>query len=96
MTLKKALTTIMLLTFVSGFSFADHHEKKGKRHEKASHHKGHKHGENCGHKAVVHGDHTDYEHEVEGKTHYHKKHKGHWDECKKEETVAPVTETPKA
>lgn len=53
----------------------------------------HKHGSKCGHKGEKHGDHTDYEHTVGGKTHHHKAHGDHLDECDGPEADAAKTKS---
>lgn len=88
------IITVCALALSLGFvnvSFADHkadHHTSEKKHS-------HQHKKDCGHKAEKHGDHTDYEHEVGGKMHHHKKHGKHFDECEGPEGEAAAKEPAK-
>lgn len=79
-----AVFTLAIALSIPGAALADHtpeHKAEQTKEHKQEMNHDHEHGKDCGHKAVKHGDHEDYEHEVAGQVHKHKKHDGHYDEC---------------
>lgn len=84
----------LVAAFFASPVFAEDAAKPTTEDRKAEAAHEHQHKKKCGHKAEKHGDHTDYEHTVDGKTHHHKAHTDHVDECDGPESEAAVKSAP--